>query len=69
MFGGAAFFQRTGSSSFSASKMRSELACHSPPPGVVMLSIRSIDSQRHAISRSAKLFASIWSRGEYFVLL
>ncbi len=48
--------------------MTSDRARHSPPPGVVMLTQASADCQVQAISRSPKLPASIWSRGEYFEL-
>ena len=60
--------QRSGSAWSRASKMTSDGARHSPPPGVVMLTRASADCQRQAISRSPKLPASIWSRGEYLVL-
>ena len=46
--------------------MVSSGAHHSLPSGIVRLTMASTDSQRHAISRSSKLVASIWSSGEYF---
>jgi len=42
-------------------------ADHSPPPGVALLRKLSAEIHSQAISRSAKLLASIWSSGEYFL--
>ena len=47
--------------------MASSGAHHSPPPGVARLTKLSIDVHSHAISRVLKLWASIWSSGEYLV--
>ena len=47
--------------------MVSSGAHHSEPSGIVRLTNPSTERQRQAISRSEKLSASIWARGEYLV--
>src|ERR1700681_2355293 len=67
MYGGCPSRQRFGSSLFSWSKIRRELAQTSPRPGIVRLMNPSADCQRQTTASLLKLVASICVSGAYFV--